>query len=215
MAPNDSWPDAQNDSPTPVAKKKMSGCMLAGLIVGGLGLVGMVVCCGGFAWLGATFAPTISNSPAEVAVASKKILNIEVLDGFVADKAITMDNMVFTMRIAEYNYTGGKGKMMIGSMNLKIGDPRQGKMQSAQFRSNFENETRGSLDIKKSESHEVTINGQKVSVSIGEAVERGTNKAVHTLNADFEPTFILLNMDDDVWDQDAVLKMLENAKPPE
>ena len=217
MSDRDSWTDAQNEAPTPAKKKGMSGCMLAALIVGGIGGLGLLVCCGGFAWFGAGFVPKFTSEPAEVTAALHQVLNTEILDGFVPDKAMTMDNMVFTMRIVEFKHKEAKGEMMIGSMKLKIGDPSQAKLQSGQFRGPFEQKMRDSLDIKKTESHEITVNGQKVTVSIGEATEKSGGKVVHTATTDFDQsgieTFLMLRVDDDVWNQDAFLKMLEDAKP--
>ena len=104
-------------------------------------------------------------------------------------------------------------------MKLKIGDDQSVKMQSAQFRSKFETDISGSLDTKSSETIDVMINGQKVSVQIAEAKDRTNGKDVHTAKADIPiPTgqaFILLRLDDEIWNQEAVVKMLEEAKIPE
>ena len=104
-------------------------------------------------------------------------------------------------------------------MKLKMGDPNQAKLQSGQMRGPFEIELRNNLDIKKTESREIVINGQKASVAVGEAIDRATGKAVHTADLDVSltsgETFILLRMDDDIWDEAAVLKMLEESKLPE
>jgi len=217
MSDRDAWNDAQHDAPTPMKKKGMSGCMLAALIVGGVGGVGLLVCCGGLAWFGSMFVPKIVNSPAEVTEVGHQILNTEMLDGFVPDKAVTMDNMIFTLRFAEYRHKEGKGEMMIGNMKLKMGDPNQAKMQSTQFKQPFEEKMK-SLDVKKTETHEVTINGQKVNVAVGEATDKSSGKGVHTVNLEFDQggvtTFLLMQLDDDLWDQDAFFKWLEETKMP-
>ena len=107
---------------------------------------------------------------------------------------------------------------MLNSMKIKMGNPGQANLPPDQMRIKFEEEIRGSLDIKKSETHDVMVNGEKVSVTISEATDRNNGKGVHTATAEMRApngqSFILMRMDDDVWDQDAVLKMLEDAKPP-
>ncbi len=217
MSDRDSWNDPQPEAPLPAPKKKMSGCMLAALIGGGLFLVGMVACCGGGAWVVSLMVPTISKEPADVAAVGRQILNTEMLEDFSPDNAMTIDNMLFTMRIAEFRHKEGKGEMMIGSIKIKMGDPKQMGAQSQGIRQGFEAKGRETLDMKKTETHEIKINGQKVIVSIGEATERSTGKIVHTADAEFNQpvgqTFVILRMDDEIWDQDAVLKMLEEIKP--
>ena len=53
-------------------------------------------------------------------------------------------------------------------------------------------------------------------MTIGEATDRTSGKTIHTAITEFEQstgqTFLLLRMDDDVWDEEAVIKMLEDTK---
>ena len=218
MSDNNSWTDAPSDAPTPPAKKGMSGCMLASLIVGGVGLFSLLICCGVGGWFITKMAPKVSTVPAEVAAVSQSILDLKIPDTFKPSNSVSMDNMAFTMRIAQFAHQEGKGKLVVGMMKIKIGDPNQANAQSVQFRSQSEAELTGTLDVKKTESQEITMNGQKVTVMIGEATDRTTGKAVHTAKADISmpsgQTFFLLRLDDEIWDQDAVLKMLEDAKIP-
>ena len=130
MADRDSWNDPQPESAAPVKKKGMSGCMLATLIVGGVGLVGMVVCCGVAGWIGSMFVPTVTKVPAEITAVGRKVLNTDVVADFSPDNAITIDNMFLTMRIAEFKHKEGKGEMMMGNVVFKIGDANQTGDQS-------------------------------------------------------------------------------------
>lgn len=219
MSDNNPWNDPVSESPTPVKKKGMSGCMLASIIVGSLGLVCMLVCCAGAIWLGSMVIPKETKAPAEIAAIGHEVLNTDVLPDFSPDKALTWDNMLFTLKITQFTHKENKGEILMGALKVKFGDLNQAKMQSQQLRGPLEEKSRGPLDIKKSESKEIMINGQKISVSIGEATDRMTGKSVHTASADFEQaggmfTFFFLRMDDDVWNEDAVLKMLEDVKAP-
>ena len=218
MSNSDPWVDSKAEAPTPSAKKPMNGCLLASLIVGGLGMVCLVVCCGAFAWFAYTMKPTITNVPAEVRAASQQVLNIKISDDFIPENAITMDNMMFTNRMVKFRHKEGKGQLLMGMMTLKIGDPNQAKAQSGGMRGPFEIELKTNLDIKKTETRDIVINGQKASVAIGEAADRNTGKAVHTVEMNTSlpsgEAFLLLRLDDDVWDEAAVLKMLEESKLP-
>lgn len=218
MSENNPWSDSQNASPAPVKKQGMSGCMLAAIIVGGLGMVCMVLCCGVGIWFFSMVMPKELNTAAEVTAVGRQILNIELPPDFSPDKAITSDNFIYTLNIAEFTHKENKGKLMLGGIKIKIGDPNQAKMQSMQFREPIEKPSRDPIDVKKSENHEIMINGQKVTVVIGEGTDRTTQKAVHTASTEFvsggQFTFLFLRMDDDIWDEAAVLKMLEDTKAP-
>lgn len=218
MSENSSWTDTPDNVPNRPVKKPMSGCLLASLIVGGLGGVCLLVCCGVGAYFAANFAPKITSVPAEVAAVGKLALDMKVPDEFTPANSITMDNFAFTMRIAEFTHQAGKGTMVLGALKMKMGDANQANAQTAQFRGQHDSKISDNLDVKKIESHEIMIDGQKVAVMIGEATDRTTGKAVHTAKADIASptgnTFFMLRLDDDVWDQDAVLKMLEEAKIP-
>lgn len=218
MSDNNSWKDTADHVPNRPASKPMSGCLLASLIVGGLGGVCLLACCGVGTYFAANFAPKITSVPTEVAAVGKLVLDMKVPDDFSPTNSVTMDNFIFTMRIAEFTHKSGKGKLVLGAMKLKMGDPNQANAQTAQFRSQHETNMSDNLDVKKVESHEITMDGQKVTVMVGDATDRTTGKAVHTAKADIKSptgqTFFLLRLDDDVWDQDAVLKMFEEAKLP-
>lgn len=219
MSERDSWNDPQSPSevPAPPKKKGMSGCMLASLIVGGFSIVGLLICCGLSGWLVSMVMPTITTEQAQVSAVAKKILNTEMLPDFTARQATTIDNMFFSMHIVEFKHKEGKGELMMGNIKVKIGDASQANMQSTQFRGKFEEKMRETIDVKSSESHEVMMNGKKINVVIGEGTYRESGKAVHTVTTDLEEgtslTFFRLQMDDEIWNQDAVLKMLEGATP--
>ena len=218
MADTDPWKDSQPEATKP-PKKKMSGCLLASLVVGGLGLVGMLVCCGGAAWFGTKMIPVVTQSPAEVAEVGQKAFHIDIPEDFLAETAITMDNPFFIMRIAQFKHKQDKGKIALGMIKLKVGDPKQADMNSRQFRASFEQEMRGTCDIKSSKSHDITINGQKATAVVEEAKDRNNGKEVRIVSSEFNlpsgQSFIMLRIDEDAWDEDAVLKMLEDIKPPE
>lgn len=216
MSAKDDWTNPNDEAPLPATKKKMSGCMFASLILGGLAVVGFLVCCGGVVALGFMFQPTISKTPAEAEAAGKQILDITVTPEFTGEEAVTMDNFLFTMRIAQYRHKEGKGNLIMGAFNVKFGDPNQAKMQQQQFRQPLQDKSFGQIVVKKSESVNVTIAGQQVPVTISEGTNQQSGKDVHMVTADFvngsNPTFIVLSLEDDVWDQDAVIKMLEGGK---
>lgn len=206
-----------NDAPVPPPSKKMNGCLLATLIIGGVGFFGLLVCCGGGVWLGTMFIPKVMNVPAEVTAVGNSILETKLPDDFQPTNANTMDNPFFDMKFARFAQKEGKGILILRSMKMKMGDANQANIQLAAWRVQDETEINSNLSLRKSESKEVTIGGQKVAVIIGEGTDLA-GKGIHTAKADISTlggtTYFMLRMDDDIWDEDTVLKMLENAKVP-
>ncbi len=218
MSDRDSWTDPLNEPSPPEQKKRMSGCLLASLIVGGFGLVGMITCCGVAFWLFSILIPTETKIQAEVTAIGLQILNIDLMEGFSPDKAATADNFFYTARIAQFKHNEGKGEILISTVKFKYSDPQTSAVQARQLRKSFEDLVSGSLVIKKSESRDVTIDGQQVSVSFGEGADPLNGKKAHLVSAEFDKpaglTHVLVRVDDEIWDEDAVVKMLENAKSP-
>lgn len=218
MSDGDNWVDPLKE-PAPIApsqKKRMSGCMLATLIVGGLGLFGMLVCCGGVTWLYLNFVPTISKEPEVVNSLGKQILNAEVLADFAPEGSAVIDNRFLTVRIAKFQHKEGKGDILLGSAKIHF-DLKQLKDKIDEERKKAEKEFQESVEVDKSEVHKVMINGQEVPVTIAEAKNKETDKDFHQVTANFEHagtmTFLIMQIDDEIWDEAAVLKMLQEAKP--
>lgn len=213
MSDANSWSDAPVQPP----KKKMNGCLLAALIVGGLGSLGLMICCGAAFWFGSMFIPKIMNVPAEVLAVAKSIVDMKYPDNFQPTTANTIDNPFFMTRFARLAHQEGKGILILRSLKVKMGDANQANLQLAPLRAQDELEINGNMTLKKTESQEVTIAGQKVSVLIGEGTDM-TGKPIHTVKGEVTTiggsTYFLLRVDDDIWDQEAILKMLEEAKIP-
>lgn len=220
MSNDDYWQAPQSETTEAPPRKKMNGCLLAAIIVGSIGGAMAVVCCGIGAWFTFQFVPKATKEPQEVATVHRKIWTVQLPEDFSPDSAFTIDNFAFSIQLATYRQKEGKGEFVVSSTSFKLGPPDQGDPdQTRPLRKNFEDGIRERIDVKKEESHEITIDGKKVSVRIGEGVDKQQNSPLHTVNASFElggqHLIFLLRMDDDIWDQDAVLQMLENAKPPE
>lgn len=218
MSGNDLWVDTPHEPQPlpPVPKKRMSGCMIAAIIGGIFGTLGLLVCCGVLGWLVTMMMPTTTNVPAEITGIGKKVLDIELPPDFQPETAVTVDNMFMTMQLAKFKHKEGKGDLLLSSFKSKFNQPGQPAMPADQLRVKFEEEIRNSLDVKKIDTHDIVINGQTVNASIAEATDRATNQGVHTVTVDIPvpngQSFIMLKLTDDVWDQDAVLRMLSGAK---
>ena len=107
MSDRDTWPDNPND-PTPQRapqweeKSGGGGCLKFALIVGGLGFVVMLVCCGGLAWFGWGFIPKVVKVPADVAALRLQVMQIDIPAEFVSDAGMSIDNWLLAMKFVNY-----------------------------------------------------------------------------------------------------------------
>ena len=211
MAERDGWPDDPN-VPTPTQRKSGSGCGKVFLIVGGIGLVIMLLCCGiggFFAW---KLQPKIINNPVEVTELGKQILDVKIPDGFQPQNGIDMDNFAMTMRMATFTQKEGKGTLMLGELRMKIGDPNQ-KVDFQQHRGPGGNQN-PNLRTVKTETREFEVRGGTIPFRFSEAVDQNTQKQFRVVDGSLDSpggaTFIELTIEADAFDEDAVVEMIES-----
>lgn len=220
MSNRDEWPDNPND-PTPQRaqqweeKSSGSGCLKYALIVGGLGFVVMLVCCGGLVWFGWGFIPKMATSPADVAAVGQQVMQIDIPEEYVGKAGATIDNPLIAMRFAAFLHKEGKGALLIGTMQVKVGNLKD---KEADFKTRFEQQSKDKkkLTIKKTEEREFTIRGKQVTFKFSEAEEEGTDKKFRLVTGDLEApgslTILQLTLEEEAYDEEAVVKMIESIK---
>ena len=221
MADKDHWSAPESESAQPPKKKGMSGCMIALLVACGLGFITAVVCIGIGAWFAMNFIPKISKEPADVTATTKKILDIEIPATFSPDLSMNMDNNSFvTFRMVAYKHSKDEGTLILAGVTPKIKDNNQNAAedQSRQFREPFEKPIRDRIEVTKTDTHKITIDGNPDDLMIGEGTDRDSKKPAHMASLAFKSgesyiTFLIW-MDDDEWDQDGLIHILESAKVP-
>ncbi|MDB5343291.1 MAG: hypothetical protein JWP89_1668 [Schlesneria sp.] len=211
MTGKDTWPEDPNtQSPTPA--KKSSGCGKVILIVGGLMFLLMLVCGGGIGFFAYSFWPKIATQPAEVAAISKEILDLDIPEGFVPENAISMNNFMMTMRMATYRHPDGKGDLMLGNFQVKVGKPDQS--QKPDF-SGSDNKSK-KLTIGETEIKEFPVRGKQVPFRFSDAVDEESNEKYRVVEAEFGDagvtTFLKLSVPEDSYDEEAVVKMIESIR---
>lgn len=219
MSNRDEWPDNPND-PQPESaahyeEKSGGGCLKWVLILGGLGLLSVLVCCGGGVWLMWGSLPKMVGTPAEVAAVSQEIMQIDIPPDYIGEAGMSADNFIFAMRFATYRHKEGKGQLLIGSMQVKLG---ASKDQQAEFknttRERSDNEKK--LTITNTEDREFTIRGKKVPFKFSEATEEGTDKKYRLVEGELEGAGTMavfqLTLEEDAYDEEAVVKMIESIR---
>ena len=212
MADQDNWPANPNE-PQSTKSSGGGGCLKIVLIVGALGLVCMVVCCGGAFYFGSQFVPKVTNNAAEVAGVGQQIMKIDIPAEFEGEGAVTIDNAFMTMRIANFKRKTGDSQLMLLKMEMKFGDM---KGQGDEFKNKMSGPKADDLDIQKTETREFDINGEKVPFKFSEAVNRETKVGYHIVEAQMgTPTnfrTLRLVIEDDDYDEAEVVKMIESIR---
>ena len=219
MSDRDHWPDNPNEVPRqqsqPREQKSGGGCFKIALIVGGIGFLGMLVCCGGLVWFGRGLMPKLVTSPADVAAVGQEVMKIEIPPEFVGQAGMSMDNWVMTMKFATYEHKEQKGTLLIGSMQVKIGNPKD---QQAAFKNQTKQQSDGEqgLKITTTVDREFTIRGKPVPFKFSEAEQEGTGKKFRLVSSEIAtPGGLLifqLKLEEEVYDEEAVVKMIESIQ---
>ncbi len=213
MSDRDQWPENPNEVPS--QPKSGGGCLKAVMIIGGIGFIGLVICCGGLAWFGRGFIPKMVTAPADVAVLGQEVMKIDIPAEFVGQAGMSMDNFAMTMKFATFQHKEQKGTLMIGSMQVKIGDLKD---QQAAF--NAQKTQQGGaqegMKITTTEDREFTIQGQPVKFKFSEAEQVGTGKKFQLVSSEFESggrlMLLQLTLEEDAYDEEAVVKMIESIQ---
>ncbi|MEK6262614.1 MAG: hypothetical protein AABP62_28800 [Planctomycetota bacterium] len=219
MSDRDQWPDNPNDVPRqqsqPQEPKSGGGCLKVALIVGGIGFFGMLVCCGGLFWFGRGLLPKMVTTPAEVAALGQEVMKIDIPADFVGQAGMSMDNFAMTMKFANYQHKEQKGTLMIGSMHVKIGDPKdhQAAFNNQKAQQSVAQE---GLKITTTADREFTIRGKPVTFKFSEAEKEGTDKKFRLVSSEFESggglMMFQLTLEEEAYDEEAVVKMIESIQ---
>jgi hypothetical protein len=219
MSDRDTWPDNPNDifneRPVSGPREGWSGCFKVFLILGGLGFVTILLCCGAVGWFIKQSMPRMAKTPAEVSEVAGQIVKIDIPAGFVGESGMTIDNKLMTMRFAIFKQTQEKGMLMLGGFRVNFGDPaaQKGNFQSRKSQQSGMGED---LVVLKMESRDFTIRGQKVPFRFSEAEERNSKKKFRLVEGELDApgggAFIKLMLEEDAYDENAVVKMIESIQ---
>ncbi|HUQ69915.1 MAG TPA: hypothetical protein VM165_10350 [Planctomycetaceae bacterium] len=203
--------DAQ---PAPV--KQGSGCLKWVLIFGAIGGVCVLGCCGAMAWFGYQFKPTIVQTSPEVRAMAAEIANFDIPEDFQGKMGMKMDNSFMSMRMCQFEHQTGRGQMQLMEMKVKVGDPKEQEQQLKQQMQQQGAAEMKTLNIVKSETREITIHGQPAQFTFAEGQDASTSTTYHDVQGQFTGkngiAKLHLQVEDEVWDEEAVMQMLEAAK---
>lgn len=200
----------------PPVPKKSSGCLKWFLILAGIGGVMSLVCCGVTGYMFYLFKPTIAETDPDVRTLAAEIADLRIPADFRGKLGIKMDNSLMAMRVCSFEHKDGRGVLQLSEMKVKVGDPQKQEADlKQQMRQQGAAELR-TLNIESSETREITIRGQPVSFTFAVGQDSSTSTKYHEVQGQFQGknglATLHLQVEDEVWDETAIVEMLEAAK---
>ncbi len=201
-------------------KKGMGTGMKIVLVLLCLGGGMFLLCCGVGFYLFSQFKPEIKqNDPQAAAKTAQEIVSIEVAEQFQPSDSIKISGEVFgfgmKMKMATYRPVKGQGGlnlMQVHTTNMpKEFQDAQARQQMKQ--QGFDNRQ---LNIEQAETREFEIRGQKVPFLFTKAKDAQTGKVFRQVTGTFADkkgiVMLMLQVEEEFYDEEAVVRMLESIK---
>ena len=213
MTDRDRWPDDPNAAAPRAARKQSGGCGKLTLVILGLGMLSLLLCCGAGTWFTWTLWPNVDNNPAAVAEMAGKILELKVPDGFEPEVAVSSNNFLWTMRVATFQRPDKKGVLILGAVEIKFAQNNKSM--------DFQNSVNGNkqpkdLKIRKTEEREFEVQGKKIAFRFSEATETETNQEIRVVEGELPAPggtkFLKLYMHADEYSDEIAEELIKSIR---
>lgn len=191
----------------PVPRPGMSGTTKVLLILGGVGGLCLLVCCGVAGFIGWKAKNSMSDDPVVITKLSQSIVEMDIPADFTPKQSMDMFG-VMKMAI----YTAPKhGMLMLIGFGKMFADPQQQEQMKQQMK-----QQHGPKDQKvlSTETKEVEIGGKKVPFEFAKTEDTGSHEKFEQVNGFFPgkegPVVLMLLIPEDEYDEEEVLKMLQS-----
>lgn len=170
MSTNQDW---QQTPPPP--KSGMSGGTKLLLILGGIGGLLALVCCGGIGFVVFKYRNAMSTDPATVRATTSEIATIAIPDGFTP--VMSMNLPWPPMKMATYQDSSQQGMIVLMEMDASMGgaDPEQMRIQMQQ-QLRQQGQPQADVQVQQSETRQLTVRGQPTEF----VFSKGTNTQTNT-----------------------------------
>lgn len=187
------------------------------IVVGAVGGVGLVLCCGGLWWFGMRaqqlvrdVMPNITNNPAEIRKITDSMVSIEIPESW--QPVMGMESKIaFAMVV--YSPDQNPQSRVLTLMQVTARGANQQQMQQQMRMQSSQQGMSQEITIKSSETRTFTIDGDERDFLFAVGANRNGD-TVHQVTGVFPGRngtvmLVLIEKDDD-WDEAAVVKMIES-----
>ena len=174
----------------------------------------IVLCCGVGVYFFSKASSRLTEDPREVVAITQDIVDIEIPVQFAPQSGMDLDIIFMQMKIVSYTSMGANGLLWIMEMKVSGLTPEQ---QEPEMREAMQGQDFGEmkLNVKKSESRTFTIRGKEIDFQFAEA-ENSRGDAYRQVTGVFPgkegTAFLMLQIEEEGYDEDAVVKMIESIK---
>ena len=196
---------------TPAERKGMSGCAKAALIIGGLGVVSLLVCCvGGFFY----FRSAVVTDPVKVNEIAKKIITWDFNDELEGQFGV---DMFFARMALKMDPT--KGMFMVADSRFADAEDAQ-----AQFEQQIEGQLSGDQNSELSEKttlvekkeHELAIKGKTIKFvlnkTVGEDSQQEYWEVTSLVPGNDHTTFLLIKVLNSAYSEQDIVDRLQSIR---
>lgn len=149
--------DFDDDTGRPAKKPGMSTGMKVLLVLGILGGLACIACCGGLYWVKSQFKMDFAEDPAKAIEVADEIAEVDLPEGFEGKGAANMTAFSFGMKMAIFEQTGGPGTMML--MQMKV---PEGTDVEKEFEKSLRQQSHGphELENETTRTQEIEVRGK-------------------------------------------------------
>ncbi|MEZ5940401.1 MAG: hypothetical protein R3C18_03345 [Planctomycetaceae bacterium] len=197
-------------------KKGMSTLTKVLLGLGCGGILGIVVCCGGFTYLGSRMV-NVTEDPDKIAALREEIVGIDIPDTLPPAMGVEMNVMVFKMKMAGFGDQQGEFLMLMG-MDIKDADPEQMEQQMKMQANQQMNQQNKDVVITQSETRTLMVDGQERDFVFAQGTmnQSGTETEIRQVTGSFQARngvgMVIYIVPEEDWDEEQTIKMLESIR---
>ncbi len=145
----------------PVQQRQSGGCFKSCMTMGCIGVVLIVVCCGGFTWM-ASSSFQFQNDPQIATLVGQEIAGGDLFDDFTATASIKVDLPIIGPVGKMAMYEGAdKAMLMIGEVNANVAGAGGKEALEQKLREELQNNSsHKDLQVVSQKTRELQINGK-------------------------------------------------------
>ncbi len=194
------------------------------VLAGGAGLL-CLVCCGVGAYMFNQFQQKIENAvnddPEVARQVARDIVDWEIPPQFTPIGSMDVDFFTVKTKLSTFESTKGEGVLLLMEVGSTTGDEAMNNEQmQQQLEQQMEQQDLGDEDltIHSTEIREFEVNGQMIGFQFSVGENPDTGQTFHQVTGSFPSkggsAYLILQVSEDGWDEDAVVRMLDPDAAP-
>ena len=211
--------DVQEEAAPKKKRRKSEGMSTLTKVLLGLGcggVLGLLICCGGFAYFGSQMVK-VSEDPVKIAAMRDEIVGITVPDDLPPKMGMDMNFVAFKMKMIMHGEEQGKFLML---MAMDFPDANQQQLdQQLKMQGNQQMQQQGkNVNITESETRKLMVDGEEREYVFAKGTmnQGGQQIDVRQVTGTFSARkgvgMLILISPEDQWNEEETIQMIESIK---